>query len=215
MDTLVSPREAARTRPAQPTRGSAARLPQPRGRFAPPERRAESFYRRSAGLAALVSGVLAFAGVVMSPVDGVGIEGYLRSSTGTDDAWAVVLRYGFLLLVPAAFGLAHLARRRARRLSNWGLALVVLSGLSGLAAVDFAVVGTAVGTVLLTLAFVRAGFTRWPVPVVVAAGWIVLAAADLVVGAAIGTALIAVATSVVGVRVLYASDDEWDSGIPD
>ena len=91
----------------------------------------------------------------------------------------------------------------------------MLSGLSGLAAVDFAVVGTAVGTVLLTLAFVRAGFARWPVPVVVAAGWIVLAAADQVVGAAIGTALIAVATSVVGVRVLYASDDEWESGIPD
>ena len=174
MDILVSPREA--TRAAQPTRGSAARIPQPRGRFAPPERRAESFYRRGAGLAALLSGVLAFAGIVLSPVDGVGIEGYLRSSTGTGDAWAVVLRYGFLLLVPAAFGLAHLARRRARRLSNAGLALVVLSGLSGLAAVDFSVVGTAVGTVLLALAFARAGFTRWPVPWVVAAGWVVLAA---------------------------------------
>ena len=215
MDTLVSPREAARTRATQPTRGSAARAPQPRGRFAPPERRAESFYRRGAGLAALLSGVLAFAGVVLSPVDGVGIEGYLRSSTGNADAWAVVLHYGFLLLVPAAFGLAHLARRRSRRLSNTGLALVVLSGLSGLAAVDFALVGTAVGTVLLALAFARAGFTRWPLPLVMSAGWVVLAAADQVTGAATGTALIAVATSVVGVRVLYASDDEWESGIPD
>lgn len=265
MDTLVSPREARATgeRPTpdvprqsrRPVRGVLAREPQPRGRFAPPVKRAESFYRRGAGLATLLSGLLVFVSILMIPFDGVGSEGYLRSNAEHPDAirWAaVVLHYGFLLLVPSAFGLAHLARRGSRRLSNLGLLLAVLgSGLSGLMAVDFydlavattlpmdqavkvydaagatagaaplliqlpSVVGTLVGSVLLAVAFCRAGFVRWPVPVLLLAGWVTfLATAQHFVGAAAGTALIAVATALLGIRVLYASDAEWDSGVVD
>ena len=58
MDTLVSPRDArpdptattavpSPRRHPRPTRGVLAREPQPRGRFAPPVKRAESFYRRN------------------------------------------------------------------------------------------------------------------------------------------------------------------------
>ena len=250
MDTLVSARDSRGTRD-----GRATRAARPRGRYAPPVRRAESFYRTGAGLAALLSGLLVFVSILMIPFDGVGSEGYLRSNAEHPDAirWAaVVLHYGFLLLVPAAFGMAHLARRGARRLSNAGLVLAVLgSGLSGIVAIDFydlalaqnlpmddavrvydaaaadaglapvliqvpSVFGTLVGTVLLTVALVRAGFLRWPVPVVLVAGWLVFfATAQHFVGAAVGTGLLAVATAVVGVRVLYASDAEWETGVPD
>jgi hypothetical protein len=51
---------------------------------------------------------------------------------------AVLLHFGYLLLIPAAFALARLARRGARRLSNTGLVLSVLgAGLSGLLVTDF------------------------------------------------------------------------------
>ena len=51
---------------------------------------------------------------------------------------AVVLHFGYLLLIPAAFALVHLARRGARRLTYTGLALTVLgAGLSGLLISDF------------------------------------------------------------------------------
>jgi hypothetical protein len=266
MDTLVSPRDARRDTSAptalpsprqhpRPARGVLAREPQPRGRFAPPEKRAESFYRRGAGLATLLSGLLVFASILMIPFDGVGSEGYLRSNAEHPDAirWAaVVLHYGFLLLVPSAFGVAQLARRGSRRLSNLGLLLAVLgSGLSGLMAVDYydlalatelpmdqavrvyeaagatagaaplliqlpSVLGTLLGSVLLAVALSRAGFVRWPVPLALAAGWVVfLATAQHVAGAVVGTALIALSTAVMGIRVLYASDAEWDSGIAD
>lgn len=96
---------------------------------------------RSAGLSAFLSGLLVFVSILMIPFDGVGTEGYLRSNVEHPDAirWAaVVLHYGFLLLVPASFGMAHIARRGSRRLSNLGLLLAVLgSGLSGLMAVDY------------------------------------------------------------------------------
>jgi hypothetical protein len=266
MDTLVSPRDARRDPTAtttvpsprqhpRPTRGVLAREPQPRGRFAPPVKRAESFYRRGAGLATLLSGLLVFVSILMIPFDGVGSEGYLRSNAEHPDAirWAaVVLHYGFLLLVPSAFGVAHLARRGSRRLSNVGLLLAVLgSGLSGLMAVDYydlalatelpmdqavrvyeaagatagaaplliqlpSMVGTLLGSVLLAVALSRAGFVRWPVPVALAAGWVVfLATAQHFAGAAAGTALIALATAAMGIRVLYSSDAEWESGVVD
>jgi hypothetical protein len=90
---------------------------------------------------AFLSGLLVFVSILMIPFDGVGTEGYLRSNAEHPDAirWAaVVLHYGFLLLVPASFGMAHIARRGSRRLSNLGLLLAVLgSGLSGLMAVDY------------------------------------------------------------------------------
>ena len=48
-----------------------------------------------------------------------------------------MLHYGFLLLLPAAFTLVHLARRRARKTSLVAMVLAGLgAGLSGLVAVD-------------------------------------------------------------------------------
>ena len=115
--------------------------PDPPGRYARSPRRAETFYRRAAGSAAFLSGLLVFASILMIPFDGVGSEGYLRSTAEHPDAvrWAaVVLHYGFLLLVPASFGMAYLSRRGSRSLSNLGLVLAVLgSGLSGIVAVDY------------------------------------------------------------------------------
>jgi hypothetical protein len=50
---------------------------------------------------------------------------------------AVLLHFGYLLFVPAAFVMARLARRGARRLSAIGICLAVLgSGLSGLLVTD-------------------------------------------------------------------------------
>jgi len=37
----------------------------------------------------------------------------------------------------------------------------------------------------------------------------------LVVWAAVGTGLLAGATALIGLRILYASDLEWETGIPD
>ena len=51
---------------------------------------------------------------------------------------AAVLHFGYLLLIPAAFALVHLARRGARRLTYTGLVFTVLgAGLSGLLISDF------------------------------------------------------------------------------
>ncbi|HEX7189092.1 MAG TPA: hypothetical protein VF423_12775 [Actinomycetes bacterium] len=227
----------------------------PPGRFARDPRRAESFYRKCAGVSAFLSGLLVFVSILMIPFDGVGSEGYLRSNLEHPDAirWAaVVLHYGFLLLVPASFGMAYLSRRGSRSLSNLGLVLAVLgSGLSGLMAVDYydlalattlpmdqavevyeaagstagaapmfiqlpSMFGTMLGTVLLALAVRRAGFGSRVAPAAMTVGWVVfLAGAQHFAGAAIGTGLIAVATVVIGLRILYASDTEWESGVPD
>ena len=227
----------------------------PPGRYARDPRRAETFYRKAAGLAAFFSGLLIFVSILMIPFDGVGSEGYLRSNAEHPDAirWAaVVLHYGFLLLVPASFGMAFLSRRRSRSLSNLGLVLAVLgSGLSGLVAVDYydlalattlpmdkavevydaagatggaapafialpSVFGTMLGTILLSVAVRRAGFGSWFAPAAMTAGWVVfLATAEYFVGAAIGTGLIAAATVLIGLRILYSSDQEWETGIPD
>jgi hypothetical protein len=234
----------------------APRVPlDPPGRYARTPRRAETFYRRAAGGAAFLSGLLVFASILMIPFDGVGSEGYLRSTAEHPDAvrWAaVVLHYGFLLLVPASFGMAYLSRRGSRSLSNLGLVLAVLgSGLSGLVAVDYydlalvsalpmdravevydaagstagaapaliqlpSVLGTVLGTVLLSVALRRSGFGSWLAPVALTLGWVVfLAGAQHFVWAAVGTGLLAAATALVGVRILYASDLEWETGIPD
>ena len=229
-------------------------LDQP-GRYARPERRAESFYRKGAGMSALLSGALIFVSILMIPFDGVGSEGYLRSNLENPEAIrsaAAVLHYGFLLLVPASFGMAYFARRGARVLSNIGLLLATLgAGLSGLVAVDFydlalvqtlpmdqavevyeaaaattgfapaliqvpTILGTVLGTVLLSVAVRRAGFGTWFAPLTMATGWVVFfVGADYFVGAAIGTGLLAVSTALIGMRILYATDGEWETGIPE
>ena len=236
-------------------------LPAPRvpldapGRYARSPRRAETFYRRASGSAALLSGLLVLVSILMIPFDGVGSEGYLRSTVEHPDAvrWAaVVLHYGFLLLVPASFGMAYLSRRGSRSLSNLGLVLAVLgSGLSGIVAVDYydlalvstlpmdqavavydaagstagaapaliqlpSVFGTVLGTALLSLALRRSGFGSSLAPVCVTLGWVVfLAGAQYFAWAAVGTGLLALGTALIGLRILYASDLEWETGIPD
>jgi hypothetical protein len=227
----------------------------PPGRFARSPRRAESFYRKAAGSAAFLSGLLVFTSILMIPFDGVGSEGYLRSNAEHPDAirWAaVVLHYGFLLLVPASLGMGYLARRGSRSLANLGLVLAVLgSGLSGLMAVDYydlalattlpmdqavevydaaaatagaapmfiqlpSVLGTMLGTIVLAFAFRRAGFGSWFAPLAMTAGWLVfLVGAQHFAWAAVGTGLLAAATVLIGLRILYASDHEWETGVPD
>lgn len=75
------------------------------------------------------------------------------------------------------------------------------------------VLGTMLGTILLAVAMARAGFVRWWTPAVLAVGsGVFFLAADWFLGAAAGTGLMAVATVLLGTRMLRASDEEWTSG---
>lgn len=98
--------------------------------------------RVTAGLCIAGAGALIFAGFVATPWQGSSatiatMRTYLAHPMQTQIA-AVLLHFGYLLLIPAAFALARLARRGARRLSHTGLVLSVLgAGLSGLLVTDF------------------------------------------------------------------------------
>jgi hypothetical protein len=212
------------------------------------------FRRRATGVSATLAGPLVFASMLMIPFNSVGSREYLQSNLDhpAQIRWAaVVLHYGFLLLVPAILGMAHLSRRGAAKLSNVGLVLGILgSGISGLMAIDYydlalaqnlpmdtaikvyeaagstagaapvlialpSILGILLGCVLSTLALKRAGFVSWATVAVMAAGWLtfLVGANHWAVGAT-GTGLIAVATVLVGRRVLRATDAEWASGVP-
>jgi hypothetical protein len=98
--------------------------------------------RIAAGLSLAGAGVLIFAGFLMTPSEAssataAGLRTLAAHPAQTQLA-AVVLHFGYLLLIPAAFALVHLARRGARRLTYAGLVLTVLgAGLSGLLISDF------------------------------------------------------------------------------
>jgi hypothetical protein len=98
--------------------------------------------RRAGGLSLLGAGALTFAGFLVTPWEGPGgTSAQLRTiaahATQAQVA-ALLLHFGYLLLVPAAFTLAYLTRRRAGRLSGTGLVLSILgAGLSGLLVTDF------------------------------------------------------------------------------
>jgi len=98
--------------------------------------------RIASGLSIFGAGALIFAGFVATPWEGssatiAAMRTYLAHPTQVQIA-AVLLHFGYLLLIPAAFTLARLARRGARRLSNTGLVLSILgAGLSGLVVTDF------------------------------------------------------------------------------
>ena len=98
------------------------------------------FRRIGGGLSLIASGTLVFVSLLMIPYENQTDEAYLQ--TGIDHTgnilWAMpVLHYGFLLLLPAALTLVHLARRRARKTSTVAMVLAGLgAGLSGLVAVD-------------------------------------------------------------------------------
>ena len=99
------------------------------------------FRRIGGGLSLVASGALVCASLVMIPYENQTDAEYLQTGVDhtTNILWAaVVLHYGYLLLLPAALTLVHLARRGARRLSLVAMVLAGLgAGLSGLVAVDF------------------------------------------------------------------------------
>ncbi|MGY1743413.1 MULTISPECIES: hypothetical protein [unclassified Blastococcus] len=107
-----------------------------------------SRFRRIGGALSLVaSGTLVCLSLVMIPYDSQTDEAYLR--TGVEHTanvlWAaVVLHYGYLLLLPAALTLVRLARRRVPRTALAAMVVAGLgAGLSGIVAVDFYAVAAA------------------------------------------------------------------------
>ncbi len=97
--------------------------------------------RIAAGSSIIGAGVVTLAGFLTAPWEGGSTEaGYLHSLTGHPGQAMlsmIVLHFGYLLLVPAAFVIARLARRRAPVLAGIGLVLAVLgSGFSTLVLTD-------------------------------------------------------------------------------
>jgi hypothetical protein len=123
--------------PATAPQATAPPLVAPRTDPAPGTR----FRRVGGGLSLLAAGTLVAASLLMIPYQNETQAEYLQ--TGVDHRsnilWAaVVLHFGYLLLLPAALTLVHLARRGARRLSNVAMVLAGLgAGLSGIVVVDF------------------------------------------------------------------------------
>ncbi len=98
--------------------------------------------RIAAGLSLAGAGVLIFAGFLLTPSEASSATAdglrTLAAHPAQAQLSAVILHFGYLLLIPAAFALVHLARRGARRLTYTGLVLSVLgAGLSGLLVSDF------------------------------------------------------------------------------
>ena len=97
--------------------------------------------RRAAGASLLAAAALTMAGILATPFENTSGEAtYLRTRANHPKqavVAAVFLHFGYLLFVPAAFTMARLARRGARKLSAAGIVLAVLgSGLSGLLVSD-------------------------------------------------------------------------------
>ena len=97
--------------------------------------------RRATGAAFLGAAAITMAGILATPFEHGSTEtAYLKSLADHPKQAliaAVILHFGYLLFVPAAFAMARLARRGARRLSSVGIVLAVLgSGLSGLLVTD-------------------------------------------------------------------------------
>jgi hypothetical protein len=97
--------------------------------------------RRATGAAFLGAAGITMAGILATPFENSSSEtAYLKSLVDHPKQAmiaAVLLHFGYLLFVPAAFAMARLARRGARKLSAIGITLAVLgSGLSGLLVTD-------------------------------------------------------------------------------
>jgi hypothetical protein len=99
------------------------------------------FRRIGGGLSLLGAGTLTCLSLLMIPFQNETQAEYLQTGVDhrTNILWAaVVLHFGYLLLVPAIFTLVRLARRRNPRTSLVALLLGGLgSGLSGIIVVDF------------------------------------------------------------------------------
>jgi hypothetical protein len=97
--------------------------------------------RRATGAAFLGAAAISMAGILATPFENSSSETAYLKTLATHPKQAVVaavlLHFGYLLFVPAAFAMARLARRGARKLSSTGIVLAVLgSGLSGLLVTD-------------------------------------------------------------------------------
>jgi hypothetical protein len=97
--------------------------------------------RRATGAAFLGAATITMAGILATPFEhGSSETAYLKSLVEHPKqavVAAVLLHFGYLLFVPAAFAMARLARRGARKLSSIGIVLAVVgSGLSGLLVTD-------------------------------------------------------------------------------
>jgi len=97
--------------------------------------------RRVTGATFLGAAAVTMAGILATPFEnGSGETAYLKSLASHPKqavVAAVLLHFGYLLFVPAAFAMARLARRGARKLAAVGITLAVLgSGLSGLLVTD-------------------------------------------------------------------------------
>ncbi|MGY1804976.1 hypothetical protein ACI78T_16975 [Blastococcus sp. SYSU D00922] len=99
------------------------------------------FRRIGGALSLLGAGTLTCVSLLMIPYQNETHAEYLQTGVDhrTNILWAaVVLHFGYLLLVPAAFTLVRLARRGAPRTSLVAMVLAGLgSGLSGIIVVDF------------------------------------------------------------------------------
>ncbi len=99
------------------------------------------FRRVGGALSLLGAGTLTFASLLMIPYENETHAQYLQTGVDhqTNILWAaVVLHFGYLLLVPAAFTLVRLARRAVPKTSLVAMLLAGLgSGLSGIIVVDF------------------------------------------------------------------------------
>ena len=97
--------------------------------------------RIAAGGTMIAAGVVTLAGFLTAPWENGSTEAdYLHSLTGHPGQAMlsmIVLHFGYLLMVPAAFVIARLARRRAPVPAGIGLVLAVLgSGLSAVVLTD-------------------------------------------------------------------------------
>jgi hypothetical protein len=100
-----------------------------------------TFRRRATGAAFLGAAAITMAGILATPFEhGSSEQAYLKSLVDHPKqamVAAILLHFGYLLFVPAAFAMARLARRGARKLTAVGISLAVLgSGLSGLLVTD-------------------------------------------------------------------------------
>jgi hypothetical protein len=99
------------------------------------------FRRVGGGLSLLAAGTLTCISLLMIPYENVTHAQYLQTGVDhrTNILWAaVVLHFGYLLLLPAALTLVRLARRNNPRTSLVAMLLAGLgSGLSGIIVVDF------------------------------------------------------------------------------
>ena len=99
------------------------------------------FRRIGGGLSLLGAGTLTCVSLLMIPYQNETTAEYLQTGVDhrTNILWAaVVLHFGYLLLVPAAFTLVRLARRGAPKTSLVAMLLAGLgAGLSGIIVVDF------------------------------------------------------------------------------